>query len=299
MVNRHKIVGENGVEHGDMVTRKSFVSRARGVAVAAVTGLFLVTGCASTSGPATSNMDEVNDPYEELNRDIFDFNMAVDEAVLRPVAKVYRDVTPEFARDMVGNFLINLKSPVVFLNDILQGQFERAGETLVHFIFNSTFGIGGLFHVTQDGINPRHDEDFGQTLAVWGVEEGPFVVLPFFGPTTLRDVGGRAGDTVMDPFFWWTIGIDHREYNLIRGGVDAVHLRSQAIEVLDDMKANSVDFYASMRSLYRQRRNAEILNGESNPDEDVPELDWDLPDTPISKDNLRDQDESNSSASLN
>lgn len=299
MVKRHNIVSTTGMADSSVTGDKSFASRAKGMAVAAVTSLFLISGCASTNGPAIANLDETNDPYEELNRDIFAFNLAVDDAVLKPVATVYRDFTPEFARDMVGNFLTNLKSPVVFLNDLLQGQFERAGETLVHFVFNSTFGIGGLFHVTQDGINPRHDEDFGQTLAVWGVDEGPYVVLPFFGPTNIRDVGGRAGDTVMDPFFWWTLGIDHSEYNMIRGGVDAIHLRSQAIEILDDMKANSVDFYASMRSLYRQRRNDEILNGQSNPDENVPELDWDLPDTPISKDSDQNSNDSKASASLN
>jgi len=145
---------------------------------------------------ATQDVSGANDPYEATNRKIFNFNQQLDKAVMKPVAQAYVDVVPEPARDGVHNFLVNLNLPVTFANDILQGEIERTGETVARFTVNTTIGIGGLLDVaTRIGV-PFHTEDFGQTLAVWGVGEGPYLVLPLLGPKPPRDAVGYAVDSI-------------------------------------------------------------------------------------------------------
>ena len=217
----------------------------------------------------------LNDPVEPLNRSVFEFNRGVDNLILRPVAEAYRDALPQAGQDMVRNFLNNLKSPVVFANDILQGETERAGDTFGRFIFNTVVGVGGLFDVA--GIE-HHNEDFGQTLATWGVPEGPYLVLPFIGPSPVRDTAGLVVDYYIDPVAHYFDNVDKSHLNWIRAGVRAVDTRSRNIETLDDIERSAIDYYATIRSLYRQRRNEEIMNGRADNDVPMPEISIDTED---------------------
>ena len=158
--------------------------------------------------------------------------------------------------------LDNLRAPVIFLNDVLQGELKRAATTLVRFIINSTLGLLGLNDIATDLGIKGHNEDFGQTLAVWGVPEGPYVMLPLFGPSNPRDAIGMVVDFLIDPFNIWAGNTDRDFAVFARSGTRAVDLRAIYMEALDELEKSSLDFYASIRSLYRQRRANEINNGE-------------------------------------
>ncbi len=211
--------------------------------------------------------DDANDPFEGTNRFFFDVNQVLDDILLRPVAVAYRWATPEFARDGVRNFMNNLNSPVIFANDLLQGEGDRAGDTILRFGINSTIGIGGLFDVAKELGHPYHDEDFGQTLAVWGVDEGPYFYFPLMGPSTARDFTGFVVDRGFDPLTYVNWGDDDLEYvPIARTVLNVIDLRARNIETLDDIERSSVDYYASIRSLYRQSRADAIRNGAPSPD---------------------------------
>lgn len=214
----------------------------------------------------------INDPLEDVNRLTFDVNNFFDRNLLRPVAIAYRDVVPEFARNGVRNFLDNLESPVIFANDLLQGELDRGGATMARFVINTTVGIGGLIDVAEEIGIPQHSEDFGQTLGVWGAGSGPYLMLPFLGPSNLRDLGGRVVDTGLDPLTY----VDWSDANLeafpiARRALDVIDGRSRSIETLDNLEQSSVDYYAAVRSAYSQRREDEIRNGRPQI-EDLPEI---------------------------
>ncbi len=225
---------------------------------------------ASLGACATSDPSGQNDPYEKTNREIFAFDQGVDHAVARPVAVFYNHAVPDFARDGVHNFLSNLDAPVILANDLLQGETTRAGRTLGRLVINTTFGLGGVLDVAAKHGAPGHDEDFGQTLAVWGADEGPYLVLPLAGPSNPRDVVGMAGDIGMDPFTYarWH---NYLIYNVVRSGFEIVDLRARNVDNLDAIERTSVDLYATTRSLYRQHRDAEIRNGAPDT-ENLPNL---------------------------
>lgn len=228
--------------------------------------LFLTAGCATMPDPndaeAVAEYIKVNDPAEPANRAIFEINRGLDGALLKPVAKFYRDVTPQYFQDRINDLLNNLRSPVIFFNDLLQGELKRAMATAVRFVVNSTFGLLGLNDIATDMGLEGHNEDFGQTLAVWGMPEGPYVVLPLFGPSNPRDTIGIIVDFLADPFNIWAGNTD-RDYAIwARSGTRAVDLRAIHMEALDSVEKTSLDFYASIRSLYRQRRADEIRNGK-------------------------------------
>jgi len=228
-----------------------------------------VLATASLAGCATDPSGQ-NDPYEKTNRSIFSFDQALDHAVARPVAVFYNHAVPEFARDGVHNFLTNLDAPVTFGNDVLQGSPDRAGQTLGRMVINSTIGLGGLVDVAAKmGIAP-HEEDFGQTLGVWGVGEGPYLVVPLTGPSNPRDSVGTVVDYFMDPLTYmkWN---NSTLYMGIRTGMGFVDLRARNVDNLDQIERTSVDLYATTRSLYRQHRNAEIRNGAPDT-ENLPNL---------------------------
>jgi phospholipid-binding lipoprotein MlaA len=222
--------------------------------------LFVVGMGVLLAGCATADPSGQNDPYEQTNRAVFDFDQKLDKFVLSPVAGVYVDVLPDPAREGIHNFLLNLDLPVTFANDLLQGEMHRAGETFGRFTINSTLGIGGLLDPATDFGIPYHKEDFGQTLGTWGVGEGPFIVLPLFGPDPPRDAGGQIVDIFLDPttyipireHFWWGAG---------RQALAIIDTRSRNLDTLQNIERGSVDYYASVRSLYRQMRNNEIRNG--------------------------------------
>ena len=220
---------------------------------------------AGLSGCATTDPSGQNDPYEHTNRQIFDLDQKLDHAVARPVAVFYNHAVPGIAREAIHNVLTNLDSPVVFANDMLQGETTRGGQTLGRAIVNSTLGLGGLVDFAAKIGIPGHDEDFGQTLAVWGVDEGPYLVLPFAGPSNPRDVAGMGGDIALDPFTyarWHNSTI----FMISRAGMAVVDLRARNVDNLDQIERTSVDLYATTRSLYRQHRNAEIRNGAPDTD---------------------------------
>jgi phospholipid-binding lipoprotein MlaA len=239
----------------------------RAVVAAVLVGIFL-TGCASTR--TVEGPQDINDPFEPFNRLMFNTTLAIDKAVLRPTAVVYRAVFPEPIRDSVRNFLNNLDSPIIFTNDILQGELARAKVTFVRTVVNTTVGIGGLFDVADRWGFPRHREDFGQTLATLGIGEGPYLFIPLFGPANPRDLFGYGTDLFFQPLTYVQWG-DESYIPYVRYGVDLIDLRAHNIETLDEIEQTSLDYYASVRSLYRQSRNNEINNGASAV-EDLPDF---------------------------
>jgi phospholipid-binding lipoprotein MlaA len=221
-----------------------------------------------------------SDPWEGFNRDLYAFHEGVDKAVLEPVARGYRAVTPGLVRSGVRNVLRNLRGPVILANDILQGEVARAGATAGRFAINSTIGIAGIFDpATSMGLE-RHDEDFGQTLAVWGVPAGPYIFVPLLGPSTVRDGAGRIIDVAFDPLTW----AEFDEVDTVRASrtaAAAVAARENAIEAVEDVRQNSLDPYVSIRSSYALLRRSAIQNGrEEVPD--LPEFDDDISDSPAS-----------------
>jgi phospholipid-binding lipoprotein MlaA len=228
--------------------------------VAAALAALPLAACATT--PASMMAAGENDPFESWNRGVFDFTIKLDKAVFRPVAVAYRDVLPGGIRDSIRNFLNNLDSPVILANDVLQGEANRAGITLGRAVVNTTIGVGGLFDVAQVWGLPRHSEDFGQTLAVWGVESGPYLFLPVIGPGNPRDLIGTGVDWIFDPFTWWQFP-NRYWVQAGRTGIDFLDLRARNIDTLDEIEKSSLDYYASVRSLYRQTRENEIRNGAS------------------------------------
>lgn len=225
---------------------------------AAIAALLVLAGYAHAQ-PVEEQ--DVNDPFEPLNRVFFKVNLAADKLVFLPAAKGY-GVLPQEAREGIRNFLNNLDSPVIFANDLLQGESDRAGTTLLRFGINSTIGLAGLVDVAEDLGYARHSEDFGQTLATYGVGEGPYIYLPVIGPAPTRDLSGRAVDFAFDPLTYaqWE---DKYFWSLARLSVDALDLRERNIDTLEEIERSSIDYYASIRSLYRQTRENEIANGKT------------------------------------
>lgn len=221
----------------------------------------LSAGCATAPPPedkeAVAAFKEANDPYEPFNRAMLDFNLALDKAILRPVTSVYLEVVPDPLQTNVQNFLQNLRGPVIFANDLFQGELDRAGTALLRFAMNSTFGILGINDFAAEVGIEKHDEDFGQTLAIWEVESGPYLVLPIFGPSSPRDGVGLLADILIDPFTWLT----PLEYRIGRSFGTAVDKRARNFDQINDLEKNSLDFYSAVRSLYRQKRRDEIRNG--------------------------------------
>jgi phospholipid-binding lipoprotein MlaA len=253
----------------------SIGKRFRLVGVLAVS--LLLSACAST----TAGNEEApgnGDPLEGLNRMVFSINLAADFVIVRPVAELYRTVIPAPGRKAVVAFLRNLESPVVLANDILQGNIPQAGNTTARFLINITLGLAGIFDVAAKMGFPRHSEDFGQTLGVWGMGEGFYLVLPAFGPSSLRDAFGLGVDYYMDPLRYWAKDTDQERLMLARTAVRGIDARARSIETLDEIERSSIDFYATVRSLYRQQRQSEIHNGEVPSLPVLPDFSLDDPD---------------------
>jgi phospholipid-binding lipoprotein MlaA len=202
--------------------------------------------------------EATNDPYEDTNRAIFNFNQGLDKAVLVPVANAYRTVLPPVARDMIHDFLQNLNSPIIFANDVLQAQPNLAAETFGRALINTTIGFGGLFDVAGKWGIPYHTNDLGITLATWGIGSGPYLMLPVLGPSNPRDLIGDVGDSMGDPGN--IVASNHHLLwaSFLRAGTSGIDERSRNIESLAEIERTSLDFYATIRSLARQRRAAQI-----------------------------------------
>jgi len=244
-------------------------------------------------------LDDQNDPLEGFNRTMFAFNEVFYDVVMRPVSGVYEFV-PANIRMMIGSFLANLSAPVVFVNDVLQGEFERALTTAGRFVVNSSFGFAGVADVASSMGLEEHDEDFGQTLATWGVGEGFYLVLPVLGPGNPRDAVGRfVVDPWIDPVNYRLDETGNEDWIYGRFALAAVDQFSSVKDELDQLKKTSIDYYAAVRSLYRQKRKAEIANGDeldlpAIPDfefSDFPEYDEPEPAIGGSGDSARDDDQ--------
>jgi phospholipid-binding lipoprotein MlaA len=224
----------------------------------------LAAGCASSPGRTTNE-----DPYEGFNRGVYKFNDTLDRAALKPIAKGYRKVTPGFVRAGVGNVLSNLEYPGTFVNQFLQGKWVLGFRDTGRFLLNSTLGVAGLFDVATPLGLEKNDEDFGQTLAFWGVSSGPFVNLPLLGPSSMRDAPSRAVDWFTNPLQYaeipWEAEWGERAINV-------VHSRSELLP-LDETLQRTYDPYAFIRDAWAQQREFNVFDGNPPPEtlEDVME----------------------------
>jgi len=215
---------------------------------------------------------EIADPFEGLNRALFFINDGLDTMFLRPIAVAYTTFIPTPIRKGVDNFLANVATPVTLTNDILQGEWDRAAITTKRFVINSTVGLGGLVDYAETQGLPKHTEDFGQTLAVYGVGSGPYIFVPILGPSTPRHLVGRAVDLLSDP---WTYILYHRSLlvQLAPKAVVGASYRGRNDVALNSIKETSADYYTSIKNLYSQSRRDAINNGEVD--------DSDLVDIPV------------------
>ena len=228
--------------------------------------LVIISISANPNTTESKNIGE-NDPFEGANRNIFKFNEKLDDYFFKPVAKGWRKL-PDIPRKPLTNLADTAKVPVSLANAILQLNKESIGNILGRFLINMTFGLGGLFDVASTdnfGNMPNTHEDFGQTLAVWGVPDGPYVMLPIFGPSSIRDSVGMGVDAVTNPLSFAYrmkgIGLEGRLGGPVVRGVTT---REKYLDYVDEMKAGSLDWYATMRSLYRQKRKKEISGNLEN-----------------------------------
>ena len=203
-------------------------------------GAIVVSGCETIDATA-------NDPFENMNRVIFDFNNELDNAIVEPVAKAYVYL-PDTVRTAVLDWLRHLKSPVIFANNLMQGDVNSAGNTLSRFVTNTVLGFGGIVDIATTSGVPFRDEDFGQTLAVWGVGDGPYLVIPVLGPMNMRDGAGKLFDSHINPLD----EIENTAFEWTHRGLDAVDTRAGFLDTLDDLERTSLDYYSAIRSLYRQ-----------------------------------------------
>ncbi|MDE0723572.1 MAG: VacJ family lipoprotein [Alphaproteobacteria bacterium] len=187
------------------------------------------------------------DPLESINRPIFAFNHMLDTAIITPITKGYKFITPDFAERGINNFFHNLYTPTVIVNQVLQGKPKEALQSTSRFAFNSTIGIGGLFDVATAGNIPKYNEDFGQTLGHWGVGQGPYIVIPVFGPSTLRDGAGRLADRMTHPISYVQDNDDH--HRLFIGSI--INARAQVMGMETFVTGEKYEF---MRDAYLQRR---------------------------------------------
>lgn len=201
---------------------------------------------------------QVNDPLEGFNRGVQSFNDGLDNAVLKPVATTYRDVVPSFARTAIGNFFGNLGDGWSAVNHLLQGKLEPALNMTLRMAVNTTFGLGGLLDVAGEAGLERQSEDFGQTLGVWGVPAGPYLVLPLFGPSSLRDAGGRVVDMQPEVAPRYTHDEAVRNGALVLNVVDTRASLLGATRLLDDI---ALDRYSFIRDAYLARRLNQVYDG--------------------------------------
>jgi phospholipid-binding lipoprotein MlaA len=222
------------------------------------------------SGEAHAQQAATRDPFEPFNRAMFSFNEVVDRYALEPVAKGYRAVTPKKFREGVGNVLHNLRAPVTFANDVLQAEPTRAGTTFARFGINTTLGVVGVFDVASTFGLQKHSEDFGQTLGVWGVPSGPYLVLPILGPSTVRDTSGALVDMALNPINYADFDGDDA-FRATRTTLSILNGRAGAIEAIQSVRDTAIDPYVSIRTTYVILRESAIQNGQTNV-QDLPEF---------------------------
>ncbi len=217
--------------------------------------LFFLSGCATTQTMDSTSSDI--DPWEGWNRKVQTFNDNLDEYAMKPVAKGYRWVMPGFADQGVTNFFSNIDDIGVAINDLLQGKFSQAGLDASRFLLNSTVGLAGFIDVADKVELKKHDEDFGQTLGVWGVPTGPYLVLPFFGPSSPRGVGGLMGDAAMNPISYVGMGISTGLFAL-----NAIDMRADYLNMEKIATEAAIDRYSFFRDAYLSRRRYLVSDGK-------------------------------------
>jgi len=218
--------------------------------------LLFLSGCASTGNP--------RDPLEPVNRGIYTFNEAVDTTLLKPAAELYRGLVPRLVRTGVSNVFSNINDVIVALNNLLQGKVGNAASDTGRFLVNSTIGLLGIFDVATPLGLPKNNEDFGQTLGWWGVGDGPYLVLPIFGPSNVRDTFGLVVDVLTDPISYIE---PTRDRNIVMG-VRAVNRRSELLEASKILETAALDPYQFVRDAYLQRRRSLIYDGNPPKDKD-------------------------------
>jgi phospholipid-binding lipoprotein MlaA len=230
---------------------------------AALAAAAILAGCATQRAPSP------RDPLEPMNRAVFEFNDAADKVVFKPVAQGYRAVLPDMVRSGVRNFFSNLRDPWIAVNQLLQGKVELALSDSWRFIVNSTFGIAGIFDVAADMRLPKHNEDFGQTLAVWGFTDGPYLVIPIWGPSTVRDGVGLIADAYAY-LPWWIpdwLDLSHRvAWQNSLTVLDFINIRANLLDATNILEEAALDRYAFVRDAYFQRRRNLIYDGNPPPE---------------------------------
>ncbi|MDO8608374.1 MAG: VacJ family lipoprotein [Phaeospirillum sp.] len=233
------------------------------VSLAAVMAMMILAGCATLPDDPEERAEAlaVNDPLEPANRTIFDVNMYLDDAIMAPVAEGYREYFPNWFRQALHSFLINLEEPYVAGNDLLQGNPAAAADALGRFMINSTFGMLGFRDaVAESGGAKAHQTDIGVTLGVWGFEEGPYLMLPFFGPSNLRDGVGKVADNWAHPTGMVMAAQGLGAFGMAQMGAETLDTRTQYLDPIKELRRTSLDEYAAIRSLYRQTREASIAS---------------------------------------
>lgn len=236
--------------------------------------LVLTSACAS-SQKAVAPQDR-EDTFETYNRAMFKFNYQVDKYVMKPLAKGYRAITNEFVRNRVRSALSNLREPLSAGNYLLQANPKASAKSLSRFVINSTLGLAGLFDVAEGWGLPKDRTTFNETFAKWCIKDGPYIVLPFLGPSSPRAATGMVLGFVFDPVFWATMGDanikDRVAYTY--AAVQAVSLREEGLDLLDDLERNSVDFYATMRSAYLQNQSKLRCMNDEGAEENTYDFDF-------------------------
>jgi phospholipid-binding lipoprotein MlaA len=219
--------------------------------------------------------EEINDPIEPVNRGIFWVNGVLDYFFIERISEMYRGVVPQYSRERVAYALRNLNEPVVFANNLLQGEIDDAAITMGRFVVNTTLGLAGIFDVATDLGLQYKKADFGLTLASWGFETGPYIVLPILGPSNLRDGFGRIGDYAFDPINWVFIAGDLVAVPNCRSGTSILDAKTDNLDLLAELRDNSLDEYATIRAWYTERRKDLMLKVEERRSSDSPRPDDD------------------------
>jgi len=245
-------------ERKQYITRSIFMQKNAYIKVISVVALLFTAACTVPDEPV-----EIFDPYEKTNRKIHKFNVGVDKAVLKPTSTVYGTLFPAPVRRSVSNFANNIDTPRFVLNDIMQGNIVDAGHNTMRFLINSTLGLAGLFDpATHFGLETRRT-GFGETLYVWGTEDGAYIELPLFGPSNERDGIGQVVDFVSNPISG-VIGESERWVPPTANVADRLGDRYEFADTIDGLLYESADSYAQARSLYIQNRRFELSGGEDD-----------------------------------
>lgn len=251
--------------------KKNMMSLPRWRALAcAAAACGVLSGCATSSNP--------QDPLEKFNRATFAFNDTVDRVALKPAATAYKKVLPGFAQTGVNNFFGNLADAWSSVNNFLQGKGEAGATDLMRFALNSTFGIAGILDIASEAGMQKHNEDFGQTLGVWGVPSGPYLMLPLLGPSTIRDTAALPADIWADPWAYKS-PVNVRNIGI---GVRAIDQRASVLDASNLFEEAALDRYEFIRDGYLQRRQSRVFDGESGPQKDAPKEDAPKEDVPAS-----------------